>query len=178
MGRSRMPARSSRRNAYGAEERRSSLVPSTKAARLDTDYDALLEAQGFVARPGPRPISTRNGETVAQALRPAASRDHLSGRRIPRRGSILAAYGLLSGRGATSWAARRTIRPGPCGLPYGRHPPLATDQALRPTDFDQQAFANRAFGLFRANRSTARWSGVFRRKPPPCARLFPPRPDH
>ena len=32
-----------------------SLVPRSKAARLETDYEALLEAQGFAARPGPRP---------------------------------------------------------------------------------------------------------------------------
>ncbi len=30
------------------------LVPRSKAARLETDHEALLEAQGLAARPGPR----------------------------------------------------------------------------------------------------------------------------
>lgn len=34
-----------------------SLVPRQRALRIETDYDALLEAQGLAARPGPRPHS-------------------------------------------------------------------------------------------------------------------------
>jgi hypothetical protein len=30
------------------------LVPRSKVARLETDHEALLEAQGLAARPGPR----------------------------------------------------------------------------------------------------------------------------
>ena len=50
-------------------------MPSTKASRLDTDYDALLEAQGFVARPGPRPhIDEDMAETLAVPEKTVKSR--------------------------------------------------------------------------------------------------------
>ncbi len=47
-----------------------SLVGPTKAASLEVDYEALLEAQGFVTRPGPRPRHNREMEAViAEALK-------------------------------------------------------------------------------------------------------------
>jgi hypothetical protein len=41
------------------------LVSRKSKARIETDHDALLEAQGFVARPGPRP---KADEKVASAV--------------------------------------------------------------------------------------------------------------
>ena len=41
------------------------LVPRSKVARLETDHEALLEAQGLAARPGPRQIVDRK---IAAAL--------------------------------------------------------------------------------------------------------------
>lgn len=50
-----------------------SLVPREKKARLETDHDALLEAQGFVARPGPRPrLNERVEAALADAIKACA----------------------------------------------------------------------------------------------------------
>ena len=38
----------------GLREKVMALVPRSKAARLETDHEVLLEAQGLAARPGPR----------------------------------------------------------------------------------------------------------------------------
>ena len=76
------------------------LVPRSKAARLETDHEALLEAQGLAARPGPRQkIDKKIAAAVAEAIK--ASRiiavEYQSrgedGPRIRR----LAPYGLLTG---------------------------------------------------------------------------------
>ena len=41
------------------------MIPRHKIARIETDFDAILEAQGFVARPGPRP---RVNESIAAKI--------------------------------------------------------------------------------------------------------------
>jgi hypothetical protein len=41
-------------------------VPHSKAASLETDHEALLEAQGLAARPGPRQVIDRK---IASASR-------------------------------------------------------------------------------------------------------------
>ncbi len=46
------------------------LVPSVKAARLETDHEALLEAQGLAARPGPRQrIDRKIAAVIAEAVK-------------------------------------------------------------------------------------------------------------
>ena len=46
------------------------LVPRTKAVRLETDHEALLEAQGLAARPGPRQrIDRKIGAAIAEAVK-------------------------------------------------------------------------------------------------------------
>lgn len=48
------------------------LVPRNKALRLETDHEALLEAQGFVARPGPRPrIDEEIVRVIGKVSKPA-----------------------------------------------------------------------------------------------------------
>ena len=76
------------------------LVPRSKAARLETDHEALLEAQGLAARPGPRQrIDRRIAAAIAEAIKACRileveyqSRDEPAPRM--RR---LAPYGLLTG---------------------------------------------------------------------------------
>ena len=76
------------------------LVPRSKAARLETDHEALLEAQGLATRPGPRQrIERRIAAAIAEAIKACRileveyqSRDEPAPRM--RR---LARYGLLTG---------------------------------------------------------------------------------
>jgi hypothetical protein len=76
------------------------LVPRSKAARLETDHEALLEAQGLAARPGPRQrIDRKIVAAIAEAIKACRimeveyqSRDEPAPR--VRR---LRPYGLLTG---------------------------------------------------------------------------------
>ena len=46
------------------------LVPRSKAARLETDHEALLEAQGLAARPGPRQrVDRKTAAAIAEAIK-------------------------------------------------------------------------------------------------------------
>lgn len=138
------------------KEKMLALVPSAKASRLETDHDALLEAQGFAARPGPRP---RVDEAVSQAVAEAIKAclvleiDYQSRNDAKPRKRAVMPYGLLTGarrylvaRPEDSSAGEvRTYRLDAVGAAQ------LTDRAfVRPEDFDLQAFANRAFGLFQS----------------------------
>jgi len=66
------------RNALGVEaselrrlrEKMLALVPRSKIARLETDHEALLEAQGLAARPGPSArIAPQIASTISMALK-------------------------------------------------------------------------------------------------------------
>ena len=131
------------------------LVPRSKAARIETDHEALLEAQGLAARPGPRQrIDRKIIVAIAEAIKACRmleveyrSRDETAPRR--RR---LAPYGLLTG-------LRRYLVARPDDDPV-RHPCVSTwwRTSARPRSprslscatlaFDLQAFADRAFGVF------------------------------
>ena len=130
------------------------LVPSQQITRIEPDSDAILEAQGFVARPGPRPrVNEDVAIHVAEAIKACrmleiSYRSHLDEAPLVRR---VAPYGLLSG-------ARRYL----VALdPQSRRNAIKTyrmdaissaelkdEYFERPVDFDLQAFANRGFGLY------------------------------
>src|ERR1700722_12182715 len=66
------------RNALGVEatelrrlrEKILALVPRNKIARVETDHEALLEAQGFASRPGPAArIAPEIASTISTALK-------------------------------------------------------------------------------------------------------------
>jgi predicted DNA-binding transcriptional regulator YafY len=130
------------------------LVPGPTATRLEPDHDALLEAQGFVARSGPRPlVNEAVSETIADAVKACIVRDIDYQARTdaaPRRRSIMP-YGLLAG-------ARRYLVGRPEGDDAGPVRTYRMDQIraasltgrtfVRPSGFDLAAFAERAFGLF------------------------------
>jgi predicted DNA-binding transcriptional regulator YafY len=134
------------------------LVPGSKAARLDTDHDALLEAQGFVARPGPRPLVDETiAAVMAEAIKACLVVEMEYQARsdpAPRRRAV-EPYGLLSG-------ARRYLVARPEGDETGpvrtyrmdsiRSAELTARPFSRPEDFDLQAFSRRAFGLFQSDR--------------------------
>jgi predicted DNA-binding transcriptional regulator YafY len=132
-----------------------SLVPRDKQARLETDHDALLEAQGFVARPGPRPrINAAIEETLADAIK--ACRVIEIDYRPRGRGqttSKVMPYGLLAG-------LRRYLVVRVPGKEAAEPSLRAVDRivAARPTgesfvrdeDFDLAAYARRSFGAFQS----------------------------
>jgi predicted DNA-binding transcriptional regulator YafY len=130
------------------------LVPGRSLSRMEPDLDALLEAQGFVARPGPRP---KPDEAVSQAIAHAIKgclvldilyRSHQDTDHLPR--SVMP-YGVLTG-------LRRYLVGRPLDDPEGpvrcyrldavKTASVTNTGFSRPDGFDLQAFANRAFGVY------------------------------
>jgi predicted DNA-binding transcriptional regulator YafY len=130
------------------------LVPRRSMARLETDHEALLEAQGVIARPGPKP---KIDEDAAAAILEAIKGCYILELRYQSRKDEtarirhVAPYGILSG-------ARRYL----VGRPFedtdgpirtyrldGVDAARVTDQPFtRPENFNLQEFANRAFGVY------------------------------
>ena len=76
------------------------LVPRSKVARLETDHEALLEAQGLARRPGPRQrIDRRIAAAIAEAIKACRMLeiDYQSRDEQAPRTRRLAPYGLLTG---------------------------------------------------------------------------------
>lgn len=76
------------------------LVPKKISLRIEADHEALLEAQGFVARPGPKPrLSREVAQTVAHAIKASnalrMTYQLQSGRKPFTR--IVAPYGIITG---------------------------------------------------------------------------------
>lgn len=128
------------------------LMPHTQVTRLEPDHEALLEAQGFVAHPGPRPKSDPEiAHVLLEALKACQMVDILYRSRTDAepRWRRVAPYGVLSG-------ARRylVVREDPSGpIKTFRVDSISearrTDAFFeRPEDFDLQAYANRGFGLY------------------------------
>src|SRR5262245_20836959 len=84
----------------GLREKILALVPRSKAARLETDHEALLEAQGLAARPGPRQrIDRKIAAAIAEAIKACRILEveyQSRGDTAPRL-RRLAPYGLLTG---------------------------------------------------------------------------------
>ena len=130
------------------------LVPRSKAARLETDHEALLEAQGLAARPGPRQrIDRKIAAAIAEAIKACRilqveyqSRGEPTPR--PRR---VAPYGLLTGLRRYLLARPDDDPSGPVRLYVVENIRTATvtkDSFERDPAFNLQAFVNRAFGVF------------------------------
>lgn len=130
------------------------LVPRAKAARLETDHEALLEAQGLAARPGPKPrVDRRIAAAIAEAIKACRvlSVDYQARNESRPTTRRLAPYGLLTG-------IRRYL----VARPADDEETLVRlyvverisraeveDQAFaRDPSFNLQAFAERSFGVF------------------------------
>lgn len=133
------------------------LVPRSKMVRLETDHEALLEAQGLAARPGPRPL-TKPGvmAAVSEAIKACRWLDiAYRGRteEAPKHRRI-APLGVLIG-------LRRYVVAHIVEDPHGairlfRSDAIASavvtgEPFVRDADFDLQNFANRAFGAFQTD---------------------------
>jgi predicted DNA-binding transcriptional regulator YafY len=130
------------------------LVPHTQMARIEPDLEALLEAQGLVARPGPRERIDRNiMATIAQAIKACrlievAYRARNEPEPRPRR---LAPYGLLTGLRRYLIARPEHDPAGPMRLYIVESIASATlAEAFFERDpaFEIKAFSERAFGVF------------------------------
>lgn len=130
------------------------LVPRSKAARLETDHEALLEAQGLAARPGPRQrIDRKIAAAIAEAIKACRllEVDYQSRGDDGSRTRRLAPHGLLTG-------LRRYLVARPADDESGhmrlyvveniRGARVTNEVFERDTSFNLQAFANRAFGVF------------------------------
>lgn len=131
-----------------------SLVPRAKQARLETDHEALLEAQGVLARPGPRPmIDEKVSSAVLDALKACRvlEIDYRSRGEARTKTRRITPFGVLTG-------ARRYLVARPFDDPTGPIRTYRLDSVLsaraveetfaRPKDFDLQTWANRSFGVF------------------------------
>ena len=141
------------------------LVPSQQITRIEPDSDAILEAQGFVARPGPRPrVNEDVALNVAEAIKACrlldiTYRSHLDDAPVVRR---VAPYGLLSGArrylvAHDPQSSRNAIKTYRMDAIFSAD--LTDDYFERPADFDLQSFANRGFGLYQndAEYSEIEW---------------------
>ena len=120
--------------------------------KLETDWEALMEAEGLAMRPGPRP---RLAEGLLALLREALKacrvvtfryRAQSTGRRSRRR---VQPYGLLYGNRA--FLVGRTDRGTDMRLwrLSNMSKPEMTDETFtRDQDFDLQTYARRSFGVF------------------------------
>src|SRR5262249_24811463 len=116
--------------------------------------EALLEAQGFVARPGPRP---RRDPEVSSAIVEAIKACHLlnieyasgGGKKFSHR--LVEPYGILTG--LRRYLVGRAVRK-PSQIPQLfridaiRLASVQGESFVRDTSFNLQAFARRSFGVF------------------------------
>jgi len=138
----------------GLSQKVRALVPPEKGRSLAVDEEALLEAMGYAARPGPRPnLNAQVDEAIAHALKGPfhLAIDYRSRAEAAPSRRIIAPYGLLLG-------ARRYLVGMDLARDDGRlrhyrvedisHAAPLDSSFDYPEDFDFAAYAERAFGSF------------------------------
>jgi len=138
----------------GLREKILALVPRSKVARLATDHEVLLEAQGLAARPGPRQrIDRKIAAVVAEAIKAPRFLEIVYQSRADEEPRLrrVAPYGLLTG-------LRRYLVGKPAedseGVPRLyvfeniRSAEITAVSFKKDPSFNLQDFANRAFGVF------------------------------
>ncbi len=131
-----------------------SLIPGDRVSRLETDEEAVLEAMGFAARPGPR--ATQNAgvdAAIAHALKgPFRLCIHYRNRDDAEASwRTVEPLGLLLGSRRYLVAIDTAKRDG--NIRHFRVESMLAAEVLSesftwPDDFDLQAYANRAFGSY------------------------------
>ena len=130
------------------------LVPRQTKVRIETDHEALLEARGFIARPGPRPKADEQIlETIAQGIKSCHILEiiYSSEKEQKPKPRYIAVYGLLYG--ARHYMVGLQIADKTKSLRTFRLDKIIsaklTDQSYSiPEDFNLHIFANRAFGVY------------------------------
>jgi predicted DNA-binding transcriptional regulator YafY len=135
-------------------EKMLALVPRSKIARLETDHEALLEAQGLAARPGPRQrIDRKIAASISEAIKACCMLEveYQSRGESEARLRRLAPYGLLTGLRRYLIARPEDDATGPVRLYVVesiRAAKATKEGFVRDPTFNLQSFANRSFGVF------------------------------
>ena len=130
------------------------LIPPESGPRLATDEEALLEAMGYAARPGPRPRANPEvDDAIAQALKgplhlKIAYRSRAEEKAYER---TVAPYGLLLG--ARRYLVARDVSKTDSKLRHYRVEDIISATPLEstfeiPEDFVFSSYAQRAFGSY------------------------------
>jgi len=149
------------------------LVPRQTKIRIETDHEALLEARGFIARPGPRPKADEDIlNAVATAIKACSVLEiiYSSHRDQTPKLRRIAVYGLLYG--ARHYIVGRQLDGDSDHLRTYRLETIksakVTDQSyMIPEDFNLHEFANRAFGVY---QNDAEYSDIVWKFTPEAAR--------
>ena len=130
-------------------------LPVQAARAAEADAEAILEAHGHAARPGPRvPIAPDVFDAVAQALRgPFRLRMSYGGR-----ARIVEPHGVLLGARRYLVAREKAAGPGMKHFRFDRitNPEVTDEWFARETDFVLADHAARAFGSFQKDSEYAR----------------------
>jgi predicted DNA-binding transcriptional regulator YafY len=130
------------------------LVPRSKIARLETDHEALLEAQGLAARPGPSArIAPQIASIISQALKSSQRltivyHSHGSAKPTAR---IVEPYGVLIGIRRYLVARPKADTGGPLRYYVAERiqsAELTGESFVRDPGFDINQHAQKAFGAF------------------------------
>lgn len=158
------------------------LVPRDRARRLETDHDALLEAQGFVARPGPRPKGDGVVDAViAEAIKACRVLEidyRARGGRVTT--TRVMPYGLLAGIRrylVVKTPARAAEAPSLRAIDRIRAARLTDESFVREEGFDLVAYAKRSFGAFQSPDEYGEVIWRFSKHAAEAARDFQFHPD-
>jgi predicted DNA-binding transcriptional regulator YafY len=141
-------------NLLGLREKILALVPRAQAARIETDLEALLEAQGLAARPGPRQrIERKIVAAISEAIKACRilEVEYRARDETTPRARKLQPHGLLTGlrRYLVARSAREAAGPMRLYVVENiRSASVGTESFERDPAFDLKAFADRAFGVF------------------------------
>ena len=138
----------------GLREKVMALVPRSKAARLETDHEVLLEAQGLAARPGPRQrVDRKIVAAIAEAIKACRILEitYQSRGEPEPQSRRLAPYGLLTGIRRYLVARPEEDLSGKPRLYVVENiqsARVSTDPFTRDAEFNLQDFARLSFGVF------------------------------
>lgn len=145
----------------GLREKIVNLVPRSYT-RLAPDYAALSEAQGLVARPGPKPIVDKEIHGILveaiKACRIVAIRyrsNHNTSHRTRRVAPLGFLYGIRRYLVAEDAADDRGPTIKTYRLDQVKSVRVVDKYFTRPEEFDLQAFANTSFGVFQRSDNVA-----------------------
>mgnify|MGYP000359397115 CR=1 FL=1 len=133
------------------------LMPDQRRSRIEADEEALLEAMGHAARPGPQPASDPGTDSaIAEALKgPFVLKIRYRGRRDSESAErLVEPYGLLLG--ARRYLVGRDRARSDGYMRHYRvedieHAEVTQDWFARDPDFDLDTYANRSFGVFQSD---------------------------
>jgi len=136
-------------------EKMLAVVPKPVSVRLETDHEALLDAQGFLVRPGPKPhLNPEVEKAIAHAIKAGCALgityQTRSGAPLLKRNVV--PYGIVTGlrRYLVARALNEDVTTSPklYAIENLRDVSVLKQAAIRPADFDLQTFCQQSFGVF------------------------------